>query len=130
VRGQQVNEALLANTRSMHPLLRGQGLPEGHRAVIVGTADTLPENSVLLIIEVDKGRKVKIKDVTFEGNEAHQGQAPAPGDEEDQAQALVEPLRHQQVPPAEVQERQEPPVDLYNDEGYRNAPSCATPCTS
>ncbi|HRF80198.1 MAG TPA: outer membrane protein assembly factor BamA [Flavobacteriales bacterium] len=69
IRGQQVNDAVLANTRTM---IRKYFVDKGFQkatATIIERTDTLMENSVLLILKVDKGPKVKIKDVTFTGNE-------------------------------------------------------------
>ena len=70
VRGQQVNEALLSNTRStISRYYVDKGFMKAD-AVITQTNDTLMENSVLLVIDVRKGKKVRIKDVRINGNEA------------------------------------------------------------
>jgi outer membrane protein insertion porin family len=69
VRGQQVNEALMANTR--HKIQRFYA-DKGHLRAsveIVERPDTLMENSVLLLLNVDKGPRVKIQEVVFNGNE-------------------------------------------------------------
>lgn len=69
VRGQQVNDAVLANTRTM---IRKYFVDKGYQkanATIIERPDTMMENSSLLILKVDKGPKVKIKDVTFTGND-------------------------------------------------------------
>lgn len=69
VRGQQVNDAVLASTRN---LIRKYYVDKGFlkaSTTVIEKQDTLMENSVLLILKVDKGPKVRIKEVTFSGNE-------------------------------------------------------------
>src|SRR5690606_4011570 len=69
VRGQQVNQALIANTSySIEKFYRDKGFLSA-KTSIVQNDDTLMDNSVWLLINVDKGPKVKIKDVIFHGNE-------------------------------------------------------------
>lgn len=71
-RRQQVNEALLARARQA---IRTHYVDKGFLKADVRFreyADTLPgafENSVMLIIDVDRGPRVKIQDVEFEGNQ-------------------------------------------------------------
>ena len=69
VRGQQVNEALMANTR--HKIQRFYA-DKGHLRAsveIIERPDTLMEHSVLLLLNVDKGPRVKIQEVVINGNE-------------------------------------------------------------
>lgn len=71
-RRQQVNEALLARARQA---IRTHYVDKGFLKADVRFreyADTLPgafENSVMLFIDVDRGPRVKIQDVEFEGNQ-------------------------------------------------------------
>jgi outer membrane protein insertion porin family len=71
-RRQQVNEALLARARQA---IRTHYVDKGFLkadARFREYADTLPgafENSVMLFIDVDRGPRVKIQDVAFEGNQ-------------------------------------------------------------
>ena len=69
VRGQQVNQALIANTSySIEKFYRDKGFLSAKTSIVQHT-DTLMDNSVWLQINVDKGPKVKIKDVIFHGND-------------------------------------------------------------
>ena len=68
IAGQQVNEALVANTRYR---VRRYFADKGYlkaSADIVERVDTARTNSVSLVIAVDKGPRVKIRDVVFHGN--------------------------------------------------------------
>ncbi len=68
IAGQQVNEALVANTRYR---VRRYFADKGYlkaTAEIIERADTARTNSVSLVIAVDKGPRVKIRDVVFHGN--------------------------------------------------------------
>lgn len=73
VRRQQVNEALIARARHS---IRAHYVEKGYLKADVRFReypDTLPsafENSVFLLIDVDRGPRIKIKDVEFEGNQA------------------------------------------------------------
>jgi len=68
IAGQQVNEALVANTRYR---VRRYFADKGYlkaSADIIERVDTARTNSVSLVIAVDKGPRVKIRDVEFHGN--------------------------------------------------------------
>jgi outer membrane protein insertion porin family len=70
IRGKVVTDALLNNTRSQ---VRKFFVNKGYldtKVNVVQVADSSLSNSVALRIEVDKGNKIRIHDIDFEGNTA------------------------------------------------------------
>ena len=119
--GQQVNEALLANTRyQVQRYFSEKGYMKA-KAVIVERADTLRDNSVLLIIEVDKGSKVKIKDVTFEGNETLTDKRLRRAMKKTKRKRWWNVFGSSKYDSQEYKNDKNRLLDTYNNEGYRNA---------
>ncbi|MBK9418045.1 MAG: outer membrane protein assembly factor BamA [Flavobacteriales bacterium] len=119
--GQQVNEALLANTRYQVQRYYSEKGYLKAKAVIVERPDTLRGNSVLLIIEVDKGRKVKIKDVTFEGNEALKDKRLRRALKKTKRKRWWNFFGTSKFDSQEFKNDKNRLLDVYNNEGYRNA---------
>ncbi|MCB0768936.1 MAG: outer membrane protein assembly factor BamA [Flavobacteriales bacterium] len=70
VRGQQVNESAIENTRAaIRRFYVDKGFLKAN-VVVDQKPDTNLENSVKLLLKLDKGPKVRIQDVEFIGNEA------------------------------------------------------------
>lgn len=70
IRGKVVTDALLSNTRTV---IRKYFLEKGFmnaRVNVVPRPDSVLPNSVVLTFNVDKGERVRIKSIDFEGNEA------------------------------------------------------------
>ncbi|MNJ83781.1 Outer membrane protein assembly factor BamA precursor [compost metagenome] len=66
--GQTITENLLFNTKSK---IRGHFLEKGYNNISVNITqvqDTLINNSEIFFIDIDKGKKVKIKEIIFDGN--------------------------------------------------------------
>lgn len=124
VRGQQVNDAVLANTRSM---IRKFFVDKGFQKTTVtiiqraDTAKTAPENSDLLIIDVDKGPKVKIKDVTFEGNENIKDKRLRRAMKKTKRKRWYNLFGGSKFISTEYKADKNAVLDLYNEKGFRNA---------
>ena len=121
VRGQQVNEALLTNTRH---IIRRYFVDKGHLnadAEVVQKADTLLDNSVLLIIQVKKGPRVRIQDVVFHGNEALSDATLRKAMRKTKRKRWYNVFGSSKYIPKEVRTDLAAVVDKYNEEGYRNA---------
>ncbi|WP_300665473.1 outer membrane protein assembly factor BamA [Fluviicola sp.] len=66
--GQTITENLLFNTKNK---IRGHFLEKGYNNIAVNITqvqDTLINNSEIFFIDIDKGKKVKIKEIIFDGN--------------------------------------------------------------
>ncbi len=124
VRGQQVNDAVVANTRTM---IRKYFVDKGflHTTVNIiqraDTARTAPENSDLLIIRVEKGSKVRIKDVTFEGNEHISDRRLRRAMKKTKRKRWYNPFGGSKYISTDYKADKNAVIDLYNEKGYRNA---------
>ncbi|MBK6543296.1 MAG: outer membrane protein assembly factor BamA [Flavobacteriales bacterium] len=121
VRGQQVNEALLSNTRStISRYYVDKGFMKAD-AVITQTNDTLMENSVLLVIDVRKGKKVRIKDVRINGNEALSDAKVRRSLKKTRRKNWYNPFGASKFIAKTYRVDKENLINEYNEAGYRNA---------
>ncbi|MCW5899482.1 MAG: outer membrane protein assembly factor BamA [Flavobacteriales bacterium] len=121
VRGQQVNEALLANTRTLiHRHYRDKGFLKA-TTTITEKPDTLMDNSVLLILDVDKGPRVKIKDVVFHGNEELPDKRLRKAMKKTKRKRWWNVVGSSKFLPSDFKDDKGRVIDLYNEKGYRNA---------
>ena len=70
IRGKVVTDALLSNTRTV---IRKYFLEKGYmnaRISVLPRPDSVLPNSVILTFNIEKGQRVRIASITFEGNEA------------------------------------------------------------
>ena len=121
IRGQQVNQALLTNTRSA---IRSYFVDKGNlkaEATITELNDTLMQNSVMLIIDVVKGPKVRIDDVEFIGNEGVSDATLRKAMKKTRRVNWYNPFSSSKFTDKEFRKDLAAVVDMYNDEGYRNA---------
>jgi len=68
-KGKKITESLIANTKNY---LQNKYKKQGYlntKVNIITAKDTVDTNTQKMVINVDKGDKVKIKDIEFEGNE-------------------------------------------------------------
>lgn len=124
VRGQQVNDAVLANTRSMiRKFFVDKGFQKATVTIIQreDTAKTAPENSDLLIIDVEKGPKVKIRDVTFEGNENIKDGRLRRAMKKTKRKRWYNLFGGSKFISTEYKADKNAVLDLYNEKGFRNA---------
>jgi len=120
-RGQQVNEGLLTNTRGT---IRAYYVEKGFLkadADIEQRTDSLMENSVLLIITVKKGKRVRIKDVDFIGNEALTDAKLRRAMKKTRRRLWYNPFASSKFLAKEYRVDKENLLDTYNEKGYRNA---------
>jgi outer membrane protein insertion porin family len=121
VAGQQVNEALIANTRyRVQRYFSEKGFLKA-KASIIERPDTARTNSVLLVIEVDKGSKVKIKDVQFEGNDALKDKRLRRAMKKTKRKRWWNIFGSSKFDSQEYKNDKNRLLDTYNNEGYRNA---------
>ena len=121
VRGQQVNDAVVANTRTM---IRKYFVDKGfHKATatVIERSDTLMENSVLLILKVDKGPKVKIKDITFSGNENVPDSRLRRAMKKTKRKRWYNIFGGSKYIASDYKADKGAVIDVYNERGYRNA---------
>jgi len=121
IAGQQVSEALLANTRyQVQRYFSEKGYLKA-KATIVERPDTLRSNSVLLVIEVQKGNKFKIDHVLFNGNEALSDQKLLGAMKKTKPKVWWNIFSSSKYDSKEFVNDKNRVLDLYNNEGYRNA---------
>jgi outer membrane protein insertion porin family len=121
IAGQQVSEALLANTRyRVQRYFSEKGYLKA-KAVIVERPDTLRSNSVLLVIDVQKGNKFKIQDVLFNGNEALSDQRLRGALKKTKRKVWWNIFSSSKYDSKEFANDKNRLLDVYNNEGYRNA---------
>ena len=124
IRGQQVNDAVVANTRTV---IRKYFLEKGFLRTTVDiiqrpdTAATAPDNSDLLIIKVEKGPKVKIKEVAFEGNENVSDRRLRRAMKKTKRKRWYNPFGGSKFISNEFKGDKNAVLDVYNEKGYRNA---------
>ncbi|MEX1132687.1 MAG: outer membrane protein assembly factor BamA [Flavobacteriales bacterium] len=122
IRGQQVNEAVVANTRyTIQQYFSDKGFLKARADIVEMNTDSLMSNSVQLTINVDKGPRVKISDVVFIGNEE------LPDERLRKALKKTKQTRWWNVFASSKFIREEFKadknrlLDLYNEKGHRNA---------
>jgi outer membrane protein insertion porin family len=68
-KGKKVNESFIANTKNY---LLNKYKKQGYlntKVTIVTAPDTVDTNTVKMLVNIDKGEKIKVSNITFEGNE-------------------------------------------------------------
>ena len=124
IRGQQVNDAVVANTRTV---IRKYFVEKGFLRTTVDiiqradTARTAPENSDLLIIKVEKGPKVKIKEVEFVGNESVSDRRLRRAMKKTRRKRWYNLFGGSKFISNEFKADKNAVLDVYNEKGYRNA---------
>ncbi len=121
VRGQQVNESLLANSRyKVQRYFSDKGFLKAS-VQIVEQPDTMMENSVLLILNVDKGPKVKIHELEIIGNEVLTDGRVRRAMKKTKQKRWWNPFGGSKYLPSEYKADKKRVIDLYNEKGYRNS---------
>lgn len=124
VRGQQVNEALLSNTRNaIERYYAGKGFLKAKVTTVQrdDTLKTAPENSVILFINVDKGPRVRIKDVMFTGNDNIADAKLRKAMKKTRRKRWWNVFGSSKFIASEYKNDKNKVLDLYNEKGYRNA---------
>jgi outer membrane protein insertion porin family len=121
VRGQQVNEALIANTRyTIQKYYSDKGYLKA-RAIITESPDSAMDNSVLLLIDVQKGPRVRIDEVDFIGNEALSDGALRKAMKKTRRKTWYNFFGSSKFIPSDFRADKSNVLDLYNEKGHRNA---------
>ncbi|MCB9171182.1 MAG: outer membrane protein assembly factor BamA [Flavobacteriales bacterium] len=121
VRGQQVNEALLANARySIRKFYVDKGFLRADVQIVERT-DTLMDNSELLLINVDKGKKVKIRNIVFHGNQEVKARKLRHAMRKTKRTVWYNPFASSKFQSKEYRADKENVIDKYNELGFRNA---------
>ena len=121
IRGKVVTDALLNSTRTQ---VRKFFVNKGYldtKVNVVQVADSALSNSVALRIDVDKGSKVRIHDIAFEGNTAFTDRklkGKLKKTKERKAYKILTPGKFQR---SEYEDDKKKLIDFYNAEGYRDA---------
>lgn len=122
VRGQQVNEALLANTRHrIQKYFSDKGFLKAATEIEELNTDSLMPNSVQLTINVVKGPRVRISDVVFEGNEALSDKRLRKALKKTKQKRWWNVFASSKFIREDFQADKNRLLDLYNEKGHRNA---------
>ncbi|MFZ1615799.1 MAG: outer membrane protein assembly factor BamA [Flavobacteriales bacterium] len=120
-RGQQVNDAVLANTRqAVSHYFREKGYLKAD-ARIEQTNDTTLENSVRMKVLVDKGPRVRIQDIFFHGNENITDGKLRRAMKETKRKRWYNIFGSSKFISTSFRDDKAKIIDLYNEKGYRNA---------
>ena len=121
IRGKVVTDALLNNTRTqVRKFYVNKGFLDA-KVNIMQVADSALSNSVALRIDVDKGSKVRIYNIAFEGNKAFSDRklkGKLKKTKERKPYKLLTPGKFQK---AEYESDKKALLEFYNAEGYRDA---------
>jgi outer membrane protein insertion porin family len=122
VRGQQVNEALHANTRyTIDKYYRDKGFLKSATRIVETNSDSLMSNSVEWLIKVEKGPKVKIRNVIFNGNEELADKRLRRAMKKTRQKRWYNIFGSSKYLAAEFRNDKGRVIDLYNEKGFRNA---------
>ncbi len=121
IRGKVVTDALLSNTRSqVRKFYVNKGFLDT-KVVIRQVADSALSNSVALKIDVDKGSKVRIHDISFIGDKAFKDSKLRKQFKKTKARKPYKFLTPGKFQRTEYEDDKKKLVDFYNNEGYRDA---------
>ncbi|UOQ73778.1 outer membrane protein assembly factor BamA [Hymenobacter cellulosilyticus] len=121
IRGKVVTDALLNNTKSqVRKFYTNKGFLDA-KATITQTPDSSLSNSVVLNISVDKGSKIRIKDIAFEGNEAFSDKKLKGKLKKTKERKSYKFLTSGKFQKSEYDADKEKLLEFYNSQGYRDA---------
>ncbi|WP_460622438.1 outer membrane protein assembly factor BamA [Hymenobacter tenuis] len=121
IRGKVVTDALLSNTRSqVRKFYTNKGFLDA-KVNITQLPDSSLSNSVVLNINVDKGSKIKINDIVFEGNSAYSDSKLKGKLKKTKEKKFPKLFNSGKFQPKEFSDDKQKLLDFYNSEGYRDA---------
>ncbi|RSK49341.1 outer membrane protein assembly factor BamA [Hymenobacter rigui] len=121
IRGKVVTDALLSNTRSqVRKFYTNKGFLDS-KVTITQKADSALSNSVVLFINVDKGSKVKINDIVFEGNTAFKDSKLKGKFKKTKEKKFPKLFNSGKYQAKEFADDKQKLIDFYNSQGYRDA---------
>jgi len=121
IRGKVVTDALLNNTRSqVRKFFASKGYLDT-KVNVVQVADSALSNSVALRIEVDKGNKIRIHDIEFEGNTAFKDSKLRTKLKKTKERKSYKFLTSGKFQKSEYEDDKKSLLEYYNAQGYRDA---------
>lgn len=121
IRGKVVTDALVSSTRAqVRKFYNNKGFLDAN-VVIRQTVDSTLSNSVALKIDVDKGKKVRIRKIDFEGNKAFKDSKLARQFKKTKARNSYKFLTPGKFQRNEFEADKAKLIEFYNDNGYRDA---------
>ncbi|MBL7963033.1 MAG: outer membrane protein assembly factor BamA [Flavobacteriales bacterium] len=122
VRGQQVNPALLESARqTVRKYYVDKGYLKADARMEQLSSDSLLDNSVMLLIHVERGPRVRIRDVEFFGNE-HVSSAKLRGAmKKTRRKRAYNLFGSSKFIPKDYRADKMKVLDVFNEKGYRNA---------
>lgn len=121
IRGKVVTDALLNNTRTQVKKFYTNKSYLDVKVNITQRPDSALSNSVVLLINVDKGAKVRIRDIAFEGNEAFSQRKLKGKLKKTKEKKPYKLLTSGKFQRTEYEEDKKKLLTFYNSEGYRDA---------
>ena len=121
IRGKVVTDALMNNTRTQ---IRKFFVNKGYldtKVNVVQVADSSLSNSIALRIDVDKGEKVRIHDIAFEGNTAFTDSKLKKKFKKTKERKSYKFLTPGKFQKSEYEDDKKKLIEFYNTEGYRDA---------
>ncbi|RYU83745.1 outer membrane protein assembly factor BamA [Hymenobacter persicinus] len=121
IRGKVVTDALLNNTRTqVRKFYTNKGYLDA-KVTITQTPDSSLSNSVVLNINVDKGSKIRIRSIDFEGNTAFTDRKLKSKFKKTNERKSYKFLNSGKFQKNEYEEDKKKLIEFYNGEGYRDA---------
>ncbi|MEM9650211.1 MAG: POTRA domain-containing protein, partial [Bacteroidota bacterium] len=120
-KGKKITESLIANTKNY---LQNKYKKQGYlnaKVNIVTAADTSATNSENMVINVKKGDKVKIRSITFEGNEKLSNKRLAKSLKKTKKKKFYRFWKKSKYIEGDYKEDLSSLVDAYAERGYRDA---------
>ncbi len=120
-RGQQVNDAVIASIRaSVHRYYTDKGHLKAD-ATVEQVSDTSQQNSVRLLVRVDPGPRVRIKDIEFHGNEHITSSRLRRAMKQTKRKRWWNIFGSSKFKSTDYRDDKEKVVAVYNEKGYRDA---------
>jgi len=121
IRGKVVTDALLNTTRTQVKKFYTNKSFLDVKVNITQRPDSALSNSVVLVINVDKGDKIRVRDIAFEGNEAFSDRKLKGKLKKTKEKKPYKLLTSGKFQRTEYEEDKQKLLDFYNAEGYRDA---------
>lgn len=121
IRGKMVTDNLIINTKNQ---VRNYFVQKGFldtKVEIVQQEDTTVANNVILVININKGKRIKIKDINFYGNNTLQAKKLRRQFKDTKVARFYNIFTTSKYIPNAFQKELPLVVDKYNEKGYRDA---------
>ncbi|SFW70207.1 Beta-barrel assembly machine subunit BamA [Sinomicrobium oceani] len=120
-KGKRVTESFITNTRNfLVNKYKKQGFLHA-RASITPIPDTSAVNAVKMLVSINKGDKVKVKDITFDGNEALKDKTLRKAMKNTKRKVFGRFWKKSKFIPEDYKEDLTSLIDKYKEKGYRDA---------